>query len=179
MFDLDGTLYDTRKTNYCSYRDALKQYDLDLDYDYFAKHCNGRHYTEFLPQIMGNSYNIDEVHATKKIIYVQYLSESIENTHLFNIIEKLREEYYIALVTTASRKNCVDIINYHGRLTAFDLIISQEDVNRTKPDPEGFLKAMNYFGVQCEDSIIFEDSDIGIEAAICSGATVFTVNGFA
>ena len=66
IFDLDGTLYDTRMTNYLSYRDALRQYNLELDYDYFSKYCNGRHYTEFLPQIMGNSNHINCVHTAKK-----------------------------------------------------------------------------------------------------------------
>lgn len=179
MFDLDGTLYDTRKTNYCSYKEALKQYNLDLDYDYFSKYCNGRHYTEFLPQIMGDSNNIDKVHAVKKAKYVEYLKETIENKYLFDIIKGLKNEYYIALVTTASRKNCEDILKYYKRLDEFDLIISQENVQKKKPNPEGFLKAMEYFGIRSDNSIIFEDSDIGIEAAVNSGAVVFTVKGFA
>lgn len=38
--------------------------------------------------------------------------------------------------------------------------------------------AMHYFGIPNDNSIIFEDSDAGIEAAINSGATVFTVKGY-
>ena len=57
-------------------------------------------------------------------------------------------------------------------MSSFDLIISQEDVKNKKPDPEGFQKAMDFFKVQCRNSIIFEDSDVGIEAALRSGATV-------
>lgn len=179
IFDLDGTLYDTRMTNYLSYRDALRQYNLELDYDYFSKYCNGRHYTEFLPQIMGNSNHINCVHTAKKEKYMFYLEMSIENQHLFNIISSIKDEYYIAIVTTASRKNCEEILSYHGRMSSFDLIISQEDVKNRKPDPEGFQKAMDFFKVQCRNSIIFEDSDVGIEAALRSGATVFIVKGFA
>lgn len=179
MFDLDGTLYDTRKTNYCAYKDALKQYHLDLDYDYFSKYCNGRHYTEFLPKIMGSCENIDKVHNIKKAKYAEYLKESIENKYLFDIIKGLKKEYYIALVTTASRKNCEEILKYHNRLKEFDFIISQEDVEKKKPDPEGFLKAMEHFGIQGDSSIIFEDSDVGVEAAVSSGAAVFIVKGYA
>ena len=54
-----------------------------------------------------------------------------------------------------------------------------EDVKKKKPDPEGFCKAMDYYQILKEDTIIFEDSDVGIEAAEKSGATVFVVRGFA
>ena len=107
------------------------------------------------------------------------LSETVENKHLFEIINAIRNEYYIVLVTTASRKNSEDILKYHNRLDEFDLIISQEDVKKKKPDPEGFCKAMDYYQILKEDTIIFEDSDVGIEAAEKSGATVFVVRGFA
>lgn len=179
MFDLDGTLYDTRKTNYCAYRDALKHYSINLDYNYFSKYCNGKHYAQFLPQIMGSSDCIDEVHNMKKVKYIEYLKESVENRHLFDIIKGLKDEYYIALVTTASRKNCIEILDHHNRLDEFDLIISQEDVKKKKPDPEGFFKAMNHFNIQSDDSIIFEDSDVGVKAATNSGAAVFIVRGYA
>lgn len=179
MFDLDGTLYDTRKINYCSYRDALAQYGISLDYDYFSSRCNGKHYTEFLPQIMRGKNNIDEVHAIKKEKYIEYLGESVENRYLFDIINGLKKEYYISLVTTASRKNCMEILNYHKRQNVFDLIVSQEDVKKKKPDPEGFLKAMEYFNVRSDDAIIFEDSNVGIKAAASSGAAVFVVKGYA
>lgn len=179
MFDLDGTLYDTRKINYCSYRDALAQYGIILDYDFFSTCCNGKHYTEFLPQIMGGSDSIDKVHDIKKEKYAEYLEESVENKFLFDIIKGLKNDYYIALVTTASRKNCMEILDYHRRRNVFDLIVSQEDVKKKKPNPEGFLKVMKYFNIRSDDTIIFEDSNAGIKAAVSSGAAVFVVKGYA
>lgn len=178
VFDLDGTLYDTRKVNFYSYQKALEKYNVVLDYDFFSKNCNGRHYTEFLPDIMGSEEHINEVHRDKKMLYSHYLYEAIENTHLFDIIEGLQEQYYIALVTTASRKNCEDILRAYNRHSMFDLILSQEDVVHKKPNPEGFIKAMEYFRIEKCNTIIFEDSDVGVEAAEKSGANVFVVKGF-
>lgn len=178
MFDLDGTLYDTRDVNYYSYKAALENFGIDLDYDYFSRFCNGKHYKTFLPEIMKNTEYMEEVHNLKKKFYAEYLDRARENTHLFQIIQCIKNDYYIALVTTASRKNSEEILEYHNRLNEFDLIISQEDVKNKKPDPEGFLKAMAFFNIRKEDSLIYEDSDVGIEAAISSGATVFTVKGY-
>lgn len=179
IFDLDGTLYDTRGVNYGSYKKALNQFGKDIDYRYFAERCNGAHYRSFLPQIMGGGQYIEEVHDLKKGYYKDFLKEAVENRHLFRIIEGIRSRYYIALVTTASRKNCEEILGHFGRLRAFDLIITQEDVEKKKPDPEGFLLAMERCGVGSADTVIFEDSDAGIQAAQQCGAAVFVVKGYA
>lgn len=179
LFDLDGTLYDTRRVNYFSYKEALEMFDCTLEYEFFARYCNGRHYTTFLPEIMGDTKNMEEVHKLKKLYYEKFLSESIENEHLFRILNSMKTEYHIGLVTTASRKNCEDILKYHNRLNAFDLIIAAEDVEKKKPDPEGFFKAMDFYKAGKEDTVIFEDSDVGISAAEKTGATVFVVKGFA
>lgn len=181
LFDLDGTLYDTRMVNYLSYKRALGDLGERLDYGFFAKHCNGKHYTMFLPEILGRDgiESMEEVHRRKKRIYPEFLSEARENQHLFQIMQCMKRDYYIGLVTSASRKNCEDILRYYHRLGDFDLIISQEDVERKKPDPEGFRMAMERFGIPKEDTVIFEDSETGIQAADQSGATVFVVRGFA
>lgn len=179
IFDLDGTLFDTRRVNYLSYNKALQEYGEGIGYEYFSQKCNGRHYSEFLPQILGGEQNIDKIHRKKKRYYNEFLHECRENVHLFQILSCMKSKYYIALVTTASRMNCEELLNYFHRFELFDLIITQEDVEQKKPDPEGFLKAMEYFGIENSQAVVFEDSDVGVEAAERSGATVFVIKGFA
>lgn len=69
----------------------------------------------------------------------------------------------------------MDILNFYKVSERFELLVSQEDVSRPKPDPEGFLKAMEYFSVVPENTIIFEDSEDGIQAALESGGCVMRV----
>ena len=54
-----------------------------------------------------------------------------------------------------------------------DLIISNEDVNRSKPDPEMYITAMKKFNVEPNETVILEDNEHGIEAAIASGGNLF------
>lgn len=178
LFDLDGTLFDTRKVNYMAYQKAMQEYGFDIDYNYFSSQCNGRHYKEFLPSIVDNEKIIEEIHHKKKGYYSLFLSEAVVNEPLFSIIETIKHSYYVALVTTASQKNAQEILSFYNKLNLFDLLITQEDVQRKKPDPEGFLKAMANFNISSEKTIIFEDSDVGIEAAIRSGASVYVVKGY-
>ena len=64
------------------------------------------------------------------------------------------------------------------RSGVFDSIITQDDVERCKPDPEGFLKAMKESGISAEKTIIFEDSENGIKAAQKAGANYVRVYGW-
>ena len=89
LFDLDGTLYDTRRVNFLSYQKALEQFGYTMDYEYFANQCNGRHYKTFLPEIMQSETHMEEVHELKKKYYGDFLSETVENKHLFEIINAI------------------------------------------------------------------------------------------
>ena len=58
------------------------------------------------------------------------------------------------------------------------MILTHEDITQVKPNPEGFLKAMDYFKVDAKKTIIFEDSNVGIMAAEASCASVMIVDKF-
>lgn len=90
----------------------------------------------------------------------------------------MKQEYYCALVTTASRKNCEELLNTFGLMELFDLILTQEEIPKKKPDPEGFFMAMKHFNISTEQTIIFEDSETGIKAAEQTGADYYVVHGY-
>ena len=178
IFDLDGTLFNTENVNYYAYKTALEHYGYKIEKEYFIKECNGRHYTEFLPTIIENETIIDKVHRLKKELYHSYLDKAVSNEHLFQIIKLIKGEYYTSIVTTASRKNCEEILEYFEVKNLFDNIIAQEDVENVKPNPEGFIKAMEFFNIQPESTVIYEDSQVGIDAALKSEASVVAIKSF-
>lgn len=175
LFDLDGTLFDTDEVNYRAYRDALKILSITLEKDFFLEKCVGKHYKDFLPLLLKNDAEIEFVHTEKKKKYITYIGEAKKNKALFSLIETLKSDYYIGVVTTASKQNALDIIRFFGCEEDFDLILTQEDVIRKKPDPEGYIKAMQYFNIGADDTIVFEDSQSGIQSAKDSGASVYAV----
>lgn len=178
VFDLDGTLFDTGEVNYHAYREALLAYGIHLEKEYFLTRCNGRHYTEFLPAVMGTTSGLEEVHRMKKMMYAANLDKARENRQLFQIIKRIKDVYHTAVVTTASRQNTVDILSFYGYDSLFEYLVTQEDVTEAKPSPQGFLMAMEYFKAEPSNTIIFEDSDVGIRAARKTGAAVVVVDRF-
>jgi len=179
LFDLDGTLFNTNYSNFYGYKEALNKEGYDVTFEYFRDNCNGRHYKEFLPKLTnGNLEPLERIHDFKTSHYSDYVSKIIPNEHLFNIARSIKNDYYLVVVTTASKKNTYDILNYFKVLDLFDLVLTHDDITKNKPNPEGFLKAMEHYKIDKENTIIFEDSAPGIEAAKATGATVFVINQF-
>lgn len=180
IFDLDGTLFDTKEVNFQAYCAAFARCGCSVDAARFRENFFGRHFAEFLPLFVENPTPalIQSLHEEKKACYVDFLGAARENAALFDYIEAVRPGCQTAIVTTASRKNVEDILQYFGRAPLFDLVVTQEDVKRVKPDPEGFLLAMARFGASPAETVIFEDSEAGIRCARGTGASVLRVEQF-
>lgn len=180
IFDFDGTLFDTVPANCAAYAAALAPYGVTLDASYFEKHCNGRYYKEFLPELLGTASAevLEQVHREKIHCYPQFYSKVRENTALFSMISLLAREYHIALVSTAAKESVLAILDMFHRRDAFELILTQEDVPRKKPAPDGFQMAMEHFQIPAENTVIFEDAPEGEMAAKACGVTCFLVRNF-
>lgn len=182
IFDMDGTLFDTKDVNYRAYKFAIEQcgFNVHIDYKFYCDYCNGNNYKVFLPKIIPQitQSQMEQIHDYKKNKYESCLKYARKNEILFSMIRSLRNEFIIALVTTASKKNVVDILEAFEVHEYFDLIITQEDVQKTKPDPEGYLLAIDKTKVIKQNAIIFEDSETGMLAAKASGIDYVQVYGY-
>lgn len=179
MVDLDGTLFDTREVNYKAYKDALNIYGYSLEYDYFCKYCNGKYYIDFLANIVKEEKQIiKSIHDIKKEKYNEYLSLARMNINLVELLKQCKKSTAIALVTTASKANTYEILSKYNIKNLFDLIITGDDVKLSKPNPEGYQKALSFFNVEPQEAVIFEDSLVGIEAAEKCGVQCFVVKGY-
>lgn len=93
-----------------------------------------------------------------------------------------QQGFILALTTTTSinnvnryRKNNVKINQKMNIDELFSLVLTREDVENIKPHPEMYLKAMQHFELNRSECLIFEDSLIGVEAAVNAGIDVVAV----
>ena len=63
-----------------------------------------------------------------------------------------------------------------GVFSSLDMFLSNQDVDKSKPDPEGYLKILKDLGVDPDDAMIVEDSPKGLQAARATGCKVMQVN---
>lgn len=178
MVDLDNTLVFTMKANYAAYKRALNEHGYDFTLEQYARDCDGKSYRSFLPGLVGGSAELAEaVHDRKIELYPECMTLAELNAPLADILRALKGEYYIALVTTATRRNVERILEHFALTELFDAVVTNEDVLHSKPDPFCYNMVIERFGVERRNCIIFEDSSTGIAAALASGCQTFCVKG--
>jgi HAD superfamily hydrolase (TIGR01509 family) len=80
-----------------------------------------------------------------------------------------------AVCTSSSPKLVEPVLAAHNMAPRFDFILTAADVVQGKPNPEMYLKAAARFGIEPSSMMVLEDSVLGTQAALASGALTFTV----
>lgn len=85
-----------------------------------------------------------------------------------------REGIRIGLVTSSTRA-WVDAVAENVSLGVFNVVVTADDVRRTKPSPEPYLRATRLLDVDPAACLVFEDSEVGVRAAVAAGCRVVQV----
>ena len=91
------------------------------------------------------------------------------------LVRELQSNGIKTALVSASPRNIVDAVLDNVGHDLFPFSISADDVKKTKPDPEGYLKAASMSGSEITNCLVFEDSLTGMNAAIASGAYLIGV----
>tara|TARA_A100001515_G_scaffold143525_1_gene144871 strand:+ start:3786 stop:4397 length:612 start_codon:yes stop_codon:yes gene_type:complete len=83
--------------------------------------------------------------------------------------------HVVCCYTNSIRKTAELMLEKTGIKHLFDTILTNQDVNNPKPNPEGYIHLMNFHGFEHFNTFIIEDSPKGVEAAKRSGANVIMV----
>lgn len=183
IFDLDGVLVDARELHYEALNRALatlgKEYVIDRE-EHLSTY-DGLPTTKKLRMLSRNkglpkdSHNLvweRKQEFTHKIIN----EEMTYDERLRSILRKLKSEGYAVCVASNSIRESVKIMLLRkGLLEYIDFFYSNQDVSCPKPCTEMYLKCMIKAEVDPINTLIIEDSHIGRQAAINSGATLCAV----
>jgi haloacid dehalogenase superfamily, subfamily IA, variant 3 with third motif having DD or ED len=174
--DFDGTLVNTFKANFYAYRDAFASVKLDLP-DEKYKQMFGFRFEKFMEEMGITDNNIrKKIQETKSDVYPNYFQYVEMNKPLAAFIKAFKQKGGLtAIASTARRKNLENILKHLDPGIEFDLIMTGESVKEGKPHPEIYNSVMNALGVKPNNTLIFEDSPVGIAAAEASGAGYIVV----
>lgn len=176
--DLDGTLCDTRMANIVSYEQAF--HDAGLDFSRNAYEASfGLRFDEMFSLLAphASSEQRKTVKAQKQIHYANNLDLIKINEGLVLLLKEARNmNKKIGLATTAQSANALTVLRHFSLETLFDEMIFGEEVTHGKPNPECYNIIITKLGTAPNKCLVFEDSEIGVEAAKASGATVLKVS---
>lgn len=171
LFDMDGTLVDSTAvvesiwTAFCVRR--------GLDARALIAYSHGRQTLDTLQHFLGDDANNQAIAAELERIEIETLQGITEVKGAAALLAALPADRW-ALVTSAGRTLAESRMKA-ARLPLPAVMICAEDVQRGKPDPEGYNKAAAALGLKPEACVVFEDAAAGIRAGLASGATVIAV----
>lgn len=174
--DFDGTLVDTFDANFYAYEEAFRLNGLTITRSQYRE-CFGLRFDDFMQHMGVADDRVKScIKKDKARIYPSYFSYLISNEPLIAFIRKARlSGVKTAIASTAQRENLMNVLDYLQLGNVFDEIISGMGVKLGKPAPEIYLKAMEILKVSPRETLIFEDSEVGLQAAESSQANFMKI----
>ena len=185
VFDMDGLLLDSERVLYI--KNGME-----------VSKILGRPLSkEFLCSLMGNSWDIYpkkvlEAHGEDYPIdeYLRLYWERIDKIifheaipvmpGVIEMLDFLKEEGIpMAVATSTIYEKTMACLKNAGIADYFDYVIAGDMVEHGKPEPDIFLKAIEHFGVEVKDALVFEDGHNGAQAAIKGGCPLIIVQDLA
>ena len=178
IFDLDGVLVEAKNIHFNALNEALgKKYAITWN-EHLSTYdgLKTRQKLNMLSDKKGLPKNEhDKIWKYKQDLTLQKLKELKEDEKLKNIMSTLSQKYKIAVCSNSIRKTCLTVLSKLGIMEYMDLIISNEDVQNSKPHPEMYWKAISKMSCLPEETLIIEDSPYGLLAAARSKSHVLRV----
>jgi beta-phosphoglucomutase len=169
LFDFDGVLADTENIHVAAWEHTFGRMGLDVP----PEVC-GRAVEEddrlFLADVL-RSRSIEEGDVEGWVRWKQGLTRSMlaDNPSLYpgvvELITALRGRVRLGVVTGTWRENVAIALGSSGLAEAFEVLVAKEDVPAPKPDPAGYLLALDRLKVRAADAVALEDSPSGLAAA--------------
>jgi beta-phosphoglucomutase-like phosphatase (HAD superfamily) len=173
IFDLDGTLADTMPYHFKGWRTACQKFGADIDTAFLRKHTGSPGWliaTEILKKNnLNETVTIDEIVAEKLIEFSKDQDKVKPIYPVVEIVKKYHGILPMAVGTGGHREAVERTLEITGLRKYFEIIITANDVDNFKPHPETFQKCARLMNVPPQFIEVFEDGDLGIEAAITAG----------
>ena len=171
LFDCDGTIADSMPLHYVAWKKALAEWGCEFSEDLFYA-WGGMSVAEIitaLNQKRGLNMPVADVAKRKEALYSENLHQLKAVPEVLEHIEASHGRIPFAVVSGSMRDPVTASLETLKILDRFDTLVCAGDYEKSKPDPEPFLVAAKRLGVAPQDCLVFEDSDLGIQAATAAG----------
>lgn len=111
----------------------------------------------------------DTIIARKEVSYLKRLPEVRPIAGVVAHAKLMHGEIPLGVVSGSPRESVIHSLELLGLRDLFQIIVGGDDTERGKPHPDSFLLAAKFLGVRPEDCLVFEDGEMGIQAASAAG----------
>lgn len=180
IFDLDGVLVLTEEPRFKILKQVILSHNIKIPDSYFRK-LYGKTTKAFLKELIKDNEKIVEE------ISEEYKKEKEKNIDQYilpvefavNFVKNHKGEIPLALASMSSKSSIDFHLTRLGISEKFKVIISRDELEKHKPDPEIYFKAAKRLGVLPKECVAIEDSTIGVQSALAAGIKCYVLlNGF-
>jgi beta-phosphoglucomutase family hydrolase len=172
LFDMDGTIADSMPLHYIAWKQALAEYGCPLFPEPLFYSWGGmpvREIVATLNQRHGLTMPIEEVAHRKEGLSYELLPKLTAVPEVLEQIEAAHKRIPFAVVSGSTRESVTKSLEILNLLDKFDVLVCAGDYTKAKPDPEPFLLAAQKLNVAPTACLVFEDTEMGIQAATAAG----------
>lgn len=171
LFDCDGTITDSMPLHYLAWKEALGKWNCKFDEQTFYA-WGGMPTAEIIATLnerQGLAMVVETVCTEKENLYYALLPQLKAIAEVVEHIEAQHRQIPFAVVSGGTRESVVASLTAVKLLEKFDVLVCAGEYKKGKPHPEPFLLAAEKLGVNPKDCLVFEDTEMGIQAATAAG----------
>lgn len=171
LFDCDGTVVDSMPLHHAAWKHALREWGCEFPEDLFYA-WGGRPVADIiasLNDLNGLTMPMAQVARHREELFRQLLPQLRAVPETLEHIDDAHGRLPLAVVSGSTLESVTVSLRTIGLLDTFDVLVCAGDYSRPKPAPDGFLLAAARLGVAPEHCLVFEDTEMGIQAATAAG----------
>lgn len=174
IFDMDGLMFDTETVSRKAWEisGASKGYDLNSQVFMEILGTNTEYIRNLFVKKFGEDFPVNEIINERNSLVVKIIEEEglRVKVGLYELLEHLEEmKIKKAVATSTNRKRATELLKTAKVYEKFDCIVCGDEVTKSKPNPEIFLKAADELKCMPNNCVVLEDSRWGIQAAKSAG----------
>ncbi len=180
IFDLDGTLADTMPVHFMAYKKILAEYGINFTPELFATLAGipAVGTIRKLNELFGTTMDPEAVGHYKERQYELIMHKLKPVEPVVNLALKYHGKLPMAVGTGGQKRLAWKTLEILDLTDVFEILVSTEDIEHAKPHPETFLKCAEKLGIEPKYCQVFEDGDLGIQAANEAGMMSTLVTDF-
>ncbi|MDA8743510.1 HAD-IA family hydrolase [Rubripirellula amarantea] len=180
IFDCDGTLSHSMPLHYIAWRDTMARYGIEFLEDRF--YSMGGMPSEQIIAILSHEQNVsvptDQAAAEKEAAFADQIFDLMPVTAIVEVVRQHVGRLPMSVASGGIRPIIDQQLQQIGLDSIFAAIVTAEDTERHKPEPDVFLEAARRLNIPPERCIVFEDSPLGFTAAFRAGMDCVDVRPF-